>query len=382
MKVLINMPTIDKDGIMIIWLLKYRKIQSEGWDTYLHGGTFIKKFTVGDPYTFNKKLKEIKNKNIGKLTKINFMIYSIKSNFQSLKNYRKIIKDSYDVIYSPSSVLDLAFLPWFMKTFHKKTKWVTVLDNVVPFTDPGNKVIRFLAWFFFQISLKMIKKADTIFAISDDLKKFLVDKGFDPKKIIITGNAIEGDLVKKSKKLEKYKSDALFIGRINETKGIYDMLKVLQLVKEEFPDFKLSMLGRADEQTEVQFKKKIEQMDLTKNIKFLGYIAGVKKYDIIKSCKCFWFLSVSKSESFGIALLEAVCSGLPAFVYDLEPFKKIYKNNEVYFSPKGDYKSVAKKVIRIFKEKNFNNKKGKLLINKYSWNNIAVTESNAMKRIS
>ena len=76
-------------------------------------------------------------------------------------------------------------------------------------------------------------------------------------------------------------------------------------------------------------------MHLINNVLFLGYRKGLEKFNIITSSKCFWFLSVSESESFGIALLEAVCLGLPALVYDLDPFKKIYKNNEVFmFKPK------------------------------------------------
>ena len=380
-KVLINMPTIDDSGIMILRLIKFKTFQLLDWDVYLNGGSFMTKLQIDDPYKFNKKFQEIKNKKY-KITKLNFIFYAIKCNFQSLSFYRTITNGSFNVIYSPSSVLDLLLLPWVIKVINKrKIKWVAVFDNIVPFSDPGNKLIRFLAWFFFQISLFMLKKADKIFAISDELKLFLVNRGFDPNIIVITGNAIENDLVKKSKKMEKYKSDALFIGRINETKGIYDMLKVLQIITQEIPNFKLSILGSGVKETEDQFREKIAQMRLTKNVKFLGFVSGVNKFNIIKSSKSFWFLSVSKSESFGIALLEAVCSGLPAFVYNLEPFQKIYKNNEVYFSQKGDYKSVAEKVLHIFREKKFNNNNGKLLLGQYSWDNIASIEINNMEKL-
>ena len=150
MKLLINMPTIDQDGIMIIWLLKYKKLQAEGWELYLHGGTFIKKITINDPYTFNNELKEIRGKSMGKFTKSNFIFYAIKLNILAFKNYKKIVSQKYDIIYSPSSVLDLTLLPWFIKKFNKNTKWVTIFDNVVPFTDPGNKIIRFWLGFFIR----------------------------------------------------------------------------------------------------------------------------------------------------------------------------------------------------------------------------------------
>ena len=114
-------------------------------------------------------------------------------------------------------------------------------------------------------------------------------------------------------------------------------------------------------------------------MKFLGYKTGLEKFNIFKSSKCFLFLS--ESESFGIALLEAVCCGLPAFVYNLSPYKHIYKNNEVIISKKHDYKSVAEKVIQLFENKNFENKKGKLLVNKYSWDKIAKIELSSLRAL-
>ena len=157
------------------------------------------------------------------------------------------------------------------------------------------------------------------------------------------------------------------------------MLKVLTLVKQKYPNFRLAIMGQGDETTEEQFKNKIKEMGLENNIQFLGYITGQKKFNIIKSAKVFWFLSVSQSESFGVALLEAVCSGRLAIAYDLEQFKRIYQNDEVFIFPKGDYQSVAKKTIEIFDQQKFGNERGQLLLEKYgNWDKIAEIEYNTI----
>lgn len=382
-KILINFVTIPKEGFIILWLLKLRRLQELGFELYLNGACFVKKIDLfnADVYTFNDSIKELKEIPLIKRTKFRNITYSIQQNIKALLNYKKIMEGGYDMIYSLSSVLDLVIFPYVVKIFNKKIKWSTVFDNIVPFTDPGNKLIRFLAWLFFQISVLLIRKADVIFVSTPELMKYLQNRNFDKNKLVQTNFAVEGDLIKKAKIDNAYNIDMLFIGRINETKGIYDMLEALQIIKEKYPNFQFAVMGDGDDATKKEFKNQIKEKGLEQNVQFLGYKIGQEKFDIIKSSKCFWFLSVSKSESFGMALLEAVCCKKPAFVYDLEPFKRIYKNNEVFMFNKHDYNAVAKKVIEIFDNHQFENKNGELLLGKYSWNMVAETEFNSLKNI-
>ncbi|MFA6361554.1 MAG: glycosyltransferase [Candidatus Shapirobacteria bacterium] len=372
MKILISLTTINSYfGIIPYWIEKFK---------------LLKKFDNQTDFFFNNKIykKKFKREIIDKLPSVNskfkFIFYSISKNFQAIFKVIKY-KNKYDLVYSPSSVLDLIIMPFFLKKYNRKIIWTTIFDNIVPITDPGNKIIRFIAWISFKISLILIKKADLIFTISEDLKEYLINHGFDKKKIIITGNGIEIDLIKKSKKDPKYSFDSLFIGRINETKGIFDMLAVLKEVKKTYPKFKLAIMGNGDIPTKNKFLNKIKKLKLQKNIKFLGYVSGIKKFNVIKSSKCFWFLSVSKSESFGIALMEAVSCGLYGFVYDLPVFRKIYKNNEVIFSPINNTKFVSNQILKLFQSKKFNNQNGKKLLGKYSWKNIVSLENKAIKNI-
>jgi len=369
MKIIVNLTTLTQNGIISIWFHKFQKIYKNNHQLDIFYGNKINKFTK-TPRSTNS-LPQVKSK-------FKFTFYCIFRNLQSLFKIKKF--KNYDVFYSPSSVLDLAILPFFTKIFYPKIIWTTVFDNIVPITDPGNKITRFMAWLFFQISLILIRRADLIFVISPELRQFLIKKHFNKNKIIITGNGIETDLIKKSKK-KKYLYDALFIGRINETKGIFDMLQVLKQVKKKYPKFTLAIMGDGDEITKNKFKKQIKLMNLEINIKFLGYISGVEKFNIIKSSRCFWFLSVSQSESFGIALMEAVSCGIPAFTYNLPVFKKIYQNQEVIFSPLHQTNIVAQKNIKLFQSKKFNNLNGQKLLGKYCWENIVNLEIKAIEKI-
>ncbi len=377
-KLLINLPTIGDTGLCVAWLNKIKYFQKVGCQVYLNTGINIEKIkNINDIYKFNQDFQKnhsyLKFKNNSKLE---YVCLCLKRNFISLLNIKKLKK--FNIVYSPSSVLDLILISFLLKKINKKIKWITILDNIVPLNDPGNKITRTFAWIFFQISLLLIKSADHIFVISENLNQFLIKNKFNKHKITVTGNAIENELIKSIPYQTKI-IEALFVGRINETKGIYDMLKVLKIIINKYPKFKLFMMGNNDISSKEKFIKKIKVLNLNKNVVFLGYKTGIEKYKIIKQAKTFWFLSVSKSESFGVALLEAVASGIPSFVYDLKVFKKIYKNNEVIFSPIHDTKSVAKKVLNLFKSKKFTNQQGKKLLNKYSWEKIAKIEFKEIK---
>lgn len=298
----------------------------------------------------------------------------IKRNIISLCYINKV-KDKFDIVYSISSVLDLLLFPFMLRYFDRKFRWCVVFDNIVPFNDERNRLISLLAYGFFKISLVLLKKADRIFVISEDLKQYLLKRNFNCRNVFVTGNGVEVDLIKKAQKNISYNIDALFIGRVNETKGIYDLIRVLQIVREKYPNFQLAIMGRGDETSEKIFKNKIIKNNLEKNIQFLGYKSGIEKYNIIMSSKLFLFLS--PSESFGVALLEAVCCGLKAVVYELEPYKKIYLNNEVIMVTKNNYSKAADEVLKIIDRSDFENKKGKLLLNKYSWDVIAKKEYEA-----
>lgn len=370
-KILVSGITLEDANVTPL-LLKARKWQELGSEVTFFGAHSLKEKIDGLNIIDRYKFIELKGAKKSK-SKIGFIFESIKRNILGLF-YIAEFKKKYDVVYSISSVLDIIIFPYCLSMLDRGIRWCVVFDNTVPLFQGGNKIIRFLAWIFFNISLFFLRKASAIFAISDELKDFLLKMGFKNNNIIITGNAIEVDMIKKAQKKEDYNIDILFVGRVDAAKGIYDMLKVLDILKKEYSNIQLAIMGSGNELDENKFKMRIVELGLEENINFLGFKTGVEKFNIIKSSKSFLFLS--SNESFGVALLEAVCCGVSAFAYDLPVYKKIYKKEEIYVSEKGDFESTAMKMIEFFKNNDFENRMGKLLVNHYTWDKIAQIEFN------
>lgn len=377
---LINLVTIGREEIYIRWIVKFREFQKQGLDLSLYGGTFLKKLDlITDVY--NYECLSFEQAKIPKImwTRPNFLVHCIIRNLLAILNINKILNQRYNFIYSPSSVLDLIILPFLLKMFDKNIKWVTALDNTVEFRTAGVGVYRLVSIIAFKISLILLKKADIVYVLTRDLEKFMLDNGFPKKRLVLTGAAVESDMISKARKLSDVSYDALFIGRINKSKGIYDMLAVLSVVAEKMPDFKLAIMGEGDPETVKNFIGEINRRNLLNNIVFLGYKTGIEKFNIIKSSRCFWFFS--EYESFGLALLEAVCSGLKCFTYELPIYREIYRKKELEICNKGDTAATAKRVISLFEAGDYYNKAGSELLKEYSWEKIALIEYNAMRRL-
>lgn len=373
-KILINFITSDGNVINpLLWKIKnYPKSE---FDVSLFCDKKVKKQVERGNYKFIELpyTKETKSK-------LSFLFESLKRNLVAVF-YIKKVADNFDVVYSVSSVLDLVIFPFLVKMYKRKIVWVTVFDNVVPFSDPGSRLTRILAWIFFKISLILIRKCNYIFVSTPELMEFLVKSGFNKSKLIQSNLGCDEESIISAKYNEKYNYDALYLGRINETKGIDDLLEVLKIVKEKYPKFSLALVGGGDELTISKYKKKISKEGLDSNVKMLGWVSEAVKYELLKSCKTFWFLSVSQCESFGIALLEAVCSGKPAFVYDLPQMKNIYCNGEINIFKIHDVKSVAREVLKVFDKRSFYNEKGIKLLGKYSWKSAAMKEVKTLEKV-
>lgn len=295
----------------------------------------------------------------------------LKRNFLSLRHLGKIARVRYGCIYSISSVLDLVLIPWICKTIYN-IKWTTVFDNTVEKDAPGNRPIKLLAYFFYRLSLFFLKKADYLFVVTKLIKLNLIQEGFSKSRLIVTGNGVENRYIENGKQAKKYIYDSIFIGRINETKGLYYMARVVKKIVSKMPNYKIAVMGRGDDESEKKYLKYLKEVGVYNNFVFLGFLTGKSKFDAIKQSKSFLFLS--PSESFGVALLEAYCCGLPCFVYDLDAYHYIYKKNDIHTFPVGEVVEVAAKMIKVIKQISKPHLPRKNMVRRFNWKRIADIE--------
>lgn len=97
----------------------------------------------------------------------------------------------------------------------------------------------------------------------------------------------------------------LSIGRLRHEKGFDLLIQAWQQVHAQYPDWRLVIVGDGDEKSNLQ--QQVESLNLTNSIQLHAATADLSPYYAAAS---IYALS-SRSEGFGLVLLEALAFGLP-----------------------------------------------------------------------
>lgn len=131
----------------------------------------------------------------------------------------------------------------------------------------------------------------------------------------------------------------LSIGGISKHRNQRDLIENINFLKKYYPEILLILTGKDSGDLRYCIKLAKKYNILNRNVLFTGNLDGENLGKIFKISDIY----INKcSESFGIALLEALSMGLPAVVYNLGAVSEILKNNEYGFLVESDEEFIEK----------------------------------------
>ena len=199
-----------------------------------------------------------------------------------------------------------------------------------------------------------LKRADKIRTISEYLtqqsKKIVSDKSY-----FIFPTFTDLDMFLAEQDLE-FKNYILFVGVLEEVKGLDWLIESFGKIKAEYPDFKLIIVGQGSEQKNLE--SKIKSLELGERVEFKGKLSLKETKDIMKSCYCL--VLPSRSEGLGRVIMEAQALSKPTIGSNVGGIPGLIKNgqNGFLFQPNRP-EELAEALRKLLKDKSLAIEMGK-----------------------
>ncbi len=131
--------------------------------------------------------------------------------------------------------------------------------------------------------------------------------------------------------------DILFVGRLTQAKGVDILLKAVKILKNKYGrNLKIAIVG--DGELEENLNNLTVELGVNKEVKFLGVRKNIK--ELMDSAKIF--ILPSRSEGFGIVIIEAMSNMLPVIATNVGGIPELIENGkEGILSPPEDPKALA-----------------------------------------
>ena len=151
------------------------------------------------------------------------------------------------------------------------------------------------------------KNAKKIIVLSDIAKKSMVNLGVEEKKINILNCGVDS-IFFKSKKTKKFNNFTIvFCGSLSPRKGVHNLIESFKLAN--IKGSQLLIIGaKGRSKNYNEYLKKIS----TNNVLFYGPLSQSNLSNVLS--KCHLFVLPSLADGFGLVVLQAISSGLPAIV--------------------------------------------------------------------
>jgi glycosyltransferase involved in cell wall biosynthesis len=195
--------------------------------------------------------------------------------------------------------------------------------------------------------------------------------GFDPTKVTVSSNGLDYNYIATIKPADNTKYEACFCGSLRKRKGIYDLIDVWKSVTRRYPTSRLVIVGDGPEHDSLI--NRMKELDVTENVRLMGFISERDKFQIMKCSNIFIFPSYE--EGWGIAVAEAIACGLDVVLYDIGAYQAFHKY--VIMVEKANTTKMSEIVIDLIEKKNYTRREEKNLIRIKSildWQEIANIE--------
>ncbi len=277
----------------------------------------------------------------------------------------RFLGESFDIVYVPSAeqVPALASAVIARHLFHSRL--VACNMNIEIFPKPLRAPFA-----------RLHNSADSVITLSRDLAKNLRTYGVKAP-IKVNGVGLDYEFIRASvAELPPAKSfDAVYVGRHDREKGIFDLIECWELVVDRLPNARLITVGYCNPVNLSKLKSAIREKGIGRNVVLAGVVDEMEKLSIIHASRICLFPSYV--EGWAIAPQECLACGLPVITYDLPVYAENIKPCEAVITvPVGDRSRMAAETCGLLTSEAWSRYAdiGPRFVRQFEWESVARKE--------
>ena len=222
--------------------------------------------------------------------------------------------------------------------------WMNRASQIIPFKKYNNEVrVGRLGGYY---KLKNYISCDYLITNTLDLKKYVCEKGWDPKKVEFIPNFVNKN---NNSKIEKENNSKIILclGRFHVNKGIDIIIKAMT----NLPEYILWIVG--DGGLKNKYKKLIQDLRITQRTKIFNWTDNISQYLNVANV----LVCPSIHEPFGNIIIDGWAHKVPVIASDVEGPSILINDgfNGLKFE-KGNVAQLAELVRKVIVNKNISNK--------------------------
>lgn len=177
--------------------------------------------------------------------------------------------------------------------------------------------------------------------VADDHRKLEESLGLTPTKTVVVGCGIDVPALQSLPPAPK-EFDAVFLGRMHEQKGVFELPFVWREVLKARPDARLVVIGEGPHRRRCE--EMFHELGIAGSATFTGGIDEARKNELLARSRIG--LSLSYEEGWGLSVTEFLAMGLPVVAYDLPVFRQVFPE-QLESVKAGDRTAAARRLLAL-----------------------------------
>ncbi len=288
----------------------------------------------------------------------------------------------YDIVYASNFLIFEVYPAWVIARRHR-ARFVVKLQHVLHSQPKRDGLFDRLFLWSERVATRIANRhADLMMCLSNvvgrDYGKLEEELGLKKSNVTTVGCGLNFADVDATPKMEKA-YQVVFLGRMHEQKGVFELPAVWQRVLKACPEATLLGIGEGPHRPELQ--RRFEQLGIAGSAKFVGGVPENEKNRLLAQSSIG--LSLSYEEGWGLSVTEYLAAGLPVVAYDLPVFQSEFEGH-LELVPRGDQATVADTIVRWIanpKERVRRGEDGRLFVRRFNYRAVANEEFALMSQL-